>query len=225
LRDEAAHYPLHVLRLKPGQAVRVFDGNGGEYPAQVLESGKKSLTLALGGHEASERESPLRLVLVQGISRNEHMDYTVQKAVELGVSEIVPAICERTQHHAGERLEKRHKHWAGIIRAACEQCGRNRLPRLHPPLLLADWLAWPAQGPRLFLSPAGQASAFGPSTGSGNGSVALLIGPEGGFSSAEEALILEAGCQPARLGPRILRTETAALAAIALCQHGWGDLN
>ncbi len=224
LGEELAHYLLHVMRVKPGQALTVFDGRGGEYPAEVLALGRKSVEISLGGHQAVERESPLPVCLLQGIARQDRMDYSLQKAVELGVTAIAPVICGRTQGHDRGRLEKRQRHWQSIIHSACEQCGRNRLPRLHPPHPLAEWLADPLEDGLLGLVLAPGAGSGFKHLAPGPSGINLLVGPEGGLSAEEIQLALQAGYVALGLGPRILRTETAGVAALAICQALWGDL-
>lgn len=218
-----AHHLGRVLRLEPGDPLIVFDGSGQQIEAQIEGRGHTGLTLLLGERRVVERESNLAITLVQGISSGDRMDYTLQKAVELGVSTIQPVATERSVVQLkGERAERRVAHWQAIVVSACEQCGRNRLPAVAPIANFRDWLARPegdAQT-RLLLSPRGtQRLADLPRTAS----VALLAGPEGGLAPAEEELAMGAGFTPVRLGPRVLRTETAALAAVAAMQTLWGD--
>lgn len=222
LREKPAHYLLHVLRMKPGQTLTVFDGQGGEYSAEIIEFGRKEAVLSIGLRQMVERESPLHLVLAQGVSRADRMDYTLQKAVELGVSEIMPVIAERTQRRDPAWLNKRMSHWSGVMHSACEQCGRNRPPTLHPPCSLNHCLDFAERSVRLVLSPAGEHKLQQITLQ--YASLTLLIGPEGGFSEDELQLIRRMGCFEVSLGPRILRTETAGIAALAICQARWGDL-
>ncbi len=223
LEESAANHVARVLRLRPGAPLILFDGSGGEYAATLGAVGKRNVTVELGAHDAREVESPLAITLAQGIAKGERMDYVVQKAVELGVSRIVPLL---TEHCAvrldAERLEKRQRHWQAIAIGACEQSGRNRVPAVAAPLPLAQWLEQESTEPGLILDPraAGGIEVLPPP----QEGVRLLIGPEGGLSDAEVALARSKGFQGIRLGPRILRTETAALTALAIVQARWGDL-
>lgn len=223
LGADSAHYLGRVLRLREGAQVTLFNGQGGEYPARILSYGKKSAHLQVGQCKTQECESPLSLTLVQGIARNEHMDWVMQKATELGATAIAPVICARTQQGKAEKFARRAEHWQRIIENACEQCGRNRLPQLHPVQTLAAWLETDSNTCRLTLEPlAGQLWQELPVERPA--SLSLLIGPEGGLSDAELSLLKTQSWQGVRLGPRILRTETAALSALTLAQARWGDL-
>lgn len=220
-----ARHVARVLRLKPGQPLMLFNGRGGQYDATITTIRGREVRVEVGDHEAVERESPLAITLVQAVSRGRQMDYTLQKAVELGVNRIVPVLSEHGQVRLDDkRAETRHEHWRGIIVAACEQCGRNRLPELAMPLMFADWLAVSASEPelRLLLDPVSQQSLRELAMPAGG--VVILSGPEGGFSPAERDQALAAGCIGVGLGPRILRTETAAPAAVMACQALWGDI-
>lgn len=220
-----AHHVARVLRLKPGQPLILFNGRGGQYDATIVAVQGREVRVQVGDHEALERESPLAITLVQGVSRGRHMDYTLQKAVELGVNRIVPVLSEHGQVRLDDkRAETKHEHWQGIIVAACEQCGRNRLPELTMPLMLAEWLRGSESepGPCLLLDPLSRQRLR--ELPAPAGSIAILSGPEGGFSPAERNLALAAGCIGIGLGPRILRTETAAPAAVMACQALWGDI-
>jgi 16S rRNA (uracil1498-N3)-methyltransferase len=222
LSDTAANHVSRVLRLPVGAPLILFNGQGGEFDATVTAVDKRSVSVALGDFHPTEREPPLPLQLAQGISRGERMDYTIQKAVELGVSRIIPLFTEHCGVQLrGERLKKRVKHWQGVVISACEQCGRNRIPQVDAPLTLAQWLATPGGGTRLVLDPTAEHSLSQlPDPG---GPVSLLIGPEGGLSDQELALAAQAGFLGLRLGPRVLRTETAAVAALAAMLGAWGD--
>jgi 16S rRNA (uracil1498-N3)-methyltransferase len=221
--DAATH--LRVLRLRAGNPLILFDGRGGEYAAELLAAERRHVRVRVLEHRDVERESPLRLTLVQGISKGDRMDWTIQKAVELGVARILPVFTERSVVNLkGNRLEKKATHWRGIIRSACEQCGRNRLPELLDPLplsgvgpLLAE------QDLPLALDPSGGRSLQNFQV-QAEESIALLVGPEGGLSEQELHWARDQGCQPLLLGPRVLRTETAGLAALAGLQLLWGDL-
>lgn len=225
LRPEAAHHVAHVLRLAPGDAVTLFDGRGMEYAAVIVQVTRGEVTLDVAQGRIVDRESPLAITLAQGISSAERMDYTVQKAVELGVTTIQPVQTRRgivRLDHA--RAQKRCAHWQAIAVAACEQCGRNRVPQVLPVMTLRDWLGQgaPNQGAlSMLLAPDANLTLKTlprPRTG-----VTLVAGPEGGLTAEERRDAERAGFVAVRIGPRILRTETAALAAIAAIQLLWGD--
>lgn len=222
LDESGANHVARVLRLKEGAALTLFNGSGGEFDATLLAVERRRVVVEVGTFAARESESPLQITLAQGISRGERMDYTIQKAVELGVTTIVPLVTERCMVELkGEREEKRLGHWRGIIIGACEQSGRNHIPRLEPITSLASWLERPASGTRLLLDHrAGQSVQTLP-TGA---EFTLLIGPEGGFAPQEREQALRHDYQGIRLGPRVLRTETAALAALTALQTRFGDL-
>ncbi len=222
LPTETTHYVTNVLRLRTGAPLIIFNGQGGEYQAVITELQKKAAILHIGEHFAVERESALELTLVQAISRPEHMDYTVQKAVELGVSRIIPVISERSPPLDKEKMLKRWQHWQKIIISACEQCGRNRVPHLNLIQPLYQWLAQPLAEPSLLLDPL--ASQTLPILERPQ-RVTILIGAEGGLTEEEIGQAKSVGCMGVRLGSRILRTETAALAILAICQAQWGDLH
>ena len=222
LPDALAHHALRVLRLRDGEAVVLFDGSGGEVEARLAVRGK-AVFAQLGEARAVERESPLRIVLVQALASGDKMDWVVQKAVELGAHAVQPVQAERSVLRlAGERADKRVAHWQQVAVAACEQCGRNRVPVMHPALTLAQWLqAHPVEQDapgtqRAVLSLAPGCQPLAQVLAKEAGPVVLLSGPEGGLSPAEEALALQAGFAPVTLGTRILRAETAPLAALAL---------
>jgi 16S rRNA (uracil1498-N3)-methyltransferase len=221
----AAEHVVRVLRLREGEALTLFDGRGGEYEAQIHSIGRGGVRVVVGAHHPSERESPLAVTLIQGISRGERMDLVIQKATELGVSCIVPLEAERSvvRLDADSRM-RRLAHWSAVARSACEQCGRNRIPRIASPGPLGTALAHEAPGAvRLILDPLagrGLLSVLGTRTAP----VVVLIGPEGGLAPAERAAALAAGFVGCRIGPRILRTETAAIAALAAIQAIAGDL-
>jgi 16S rRNA (uracil1498-N3)-methyltransferase len=218
---------LRVLRLRPGAALTVFNGRGGEYGAELLAAAQGRATVRIGAHRAVERESPLRVTLLQGIARGERMDLIVQKATELGVTAIMPLSCEYSVVRvAGQAQGKRRERWQAVAISACEQCGRNRPPRVHDICELETACAAIAaggEGLRLMLVPdAGVALAS--LAGREPRNAALLVGPEGGLSKREQGLAQDAGFQACALGPRILRTETAPLAALAALQALAGDL-
>lgn len=222
LPPESAHHATRVLRLQAGDAIVLFDGTGGEYPATISQTGKRMMA-ELDPWRERECESPLHVTLAQGISSGDKMDFTLQKAVELGISAIQPIASERSVVKLnGERAEKRVRHWQQVVVSACEQSGRNRVPEVAPILSLNEWLGKPAtSGVRLTLAP--DAPARLRELPRPNAPITLLIGPEGGLSPGEIKAAASCGFTPVRLGPRVLRTETAALAALAAMQTLWGD--
>ena len=221
LPEALAHHALRVLRLRDGEVVVLFDGAGGEVEARLAVRGK-AVFAQLGEARALERESPLRIVLVQALASGDKMDWVVQKAVELGAHAVQPVQAERSVLRlAGERADKRVAHWQQVAVTACEQCGRNRVPEIRPLQALASWLGAHRDALNYVLAPGGAAGfADEPEP---KDVVHLLVGPEGGWSEVEIAAFDAAGCRPVRLGPRVLRTETAGLAAVAALQARWGD--
>lgn len=218
LPKEARQHLERVLRLKPGHPVIAFNGQGGQFSTELLEGGG----LEILAFEDIERESPLPVRLIQGFSKGERMDLTLQKATELGASRITPVSTERSVVRLDEeRLDRRMQRWGGILQAACEQCGRNRLPRIDEPTRLSSVLAeTPSGATRIVLAPEGAISLAALERPA---ALEVLIGPEGGLSEEEIAQAIKAGFTPVRLGPRILRTETAGLALLAAAQTLWGD--
>ncbi len=211
-----------VLRMKVGDGLILFDGRGGQYPASISALDRKVVTATTGYFEAIERESGLDLQLGIAVSRGDRMDQVVQKATELGVSSIAPLLSERTEVRLGsERGDKKLRHWQQVATSACEQCGRNRLPAILPPQALGQWLQDVQADIRLVLHHTAENSDPGSSSPA---SIALLVGPEGGLSPAEIDAAEKAGFSSLQLGPRVLRTETAPLAAIAILQARWGDM-
>jgi len=223
--DEEIARHLAVLRMQAGDAVILFDGEGGEFHATVEEIAKRRARVSLQRFEDVERESPLAITLVQALATSDKMDFIVQKAVELGAVAVQPLITERaTLKLSGDRAEKRAAHWQAVARTACEQCGRNRVPVVGEPVALAQWLSQPNDSVRVMLHPAGaEALALMPAAYPGR-PLSILIGPEGGFSDRETALARDNRVVLARLGPRVLRTETAGLAALAVLNAAAGDL-
>lgn len=222
LDEERAHYLRTVLRLKAGDALQLFDGRGGEYTAWLSVVSKKTVSVEIGAFDPRETESPLRIELGLGISRGERMDLAVQKAVELGVSAIHPLLTERVIARLNDHgWSQRQSHWQRIVWNACEQCGRNRVPEVTTPQPFGRWLERLPEGLRLILDPreATSLAAIQPRPGA----VCLVSGPEGGFADAERELARGCGFVGIRLGPRILRTETAVFAALAAVQTLWGD--
>ncbi|MDT4855834.1 Ribosomal RNA small subunit methyltransferase E [compost metagenome] len=209
-----------MLRLTAGDAVQLFDGSGQEYLGELVEVGKKTVRVELRDALAGMAESPLRVHLGQGLSRGERMDWAIQKATELGVAEISPIVSERCEVRLkDERADKRLAHWRQVAISACEQCGRSVLPVIHAPVALADWQRQVEADLRLVLHPVAEPLA----SHARPGSLAFLIGPEGGLSDAEVDAAKAAGFHAARLGPRVLRTETAPVVALSVAQQLWGD--
>ena len=225
LDDNAFNHAVRVLRLKPGAALVLFNGAGGAFAATLTAVTKRDAQARVTEALPGEVESPLRVLLAQGVSRGDKMDFTLQKAVELGVAAIQPLLTERGGVDlSGDRLARKIQHWQGIIIGACEQCGRNRLPELREPLSLPAWFSQPPEsGLRLLLDPLAERGLRGLERPAGT--VTLLIGSEGGLSPAEIAQARRAGFTGIRLGPRILRTETAGVAVLAAVQALWGDWN
>jgi 16S rRNA (uracil1498-N3)-methyltransferase len=223
LPDEVARHAVGALRLRHGDAIVLFNGDGSEYHG-LLEKCGKHAEVSLLARLTPDRESPLRITLVQGISSNERMDFTLQKAVELGVHAIQPVVMRRTiVRLEPEKRGRRLQHWQAVVASACEQCGRNILPDVAPMQEFSDWLQQSSQdGDRFLLDPEHglQPRSLPPPTES----LQLIVGPEGGFDHAERDTAVAAGCQPVRLGPRILRTETAGMVALAALQALWGDI-
>jgi 16S rRNA (uracil1498-N3)-methyltransferase len=222
LSAEAANHVGKSLRLRAGDALVVFDGRGGAYDAAIQRMDRDRVDVKLGAFHEAERESPLAIGLVQGLPEADKMDWILQKSVELGVSWIQPVVCERSVVRlSGDRAARREAHWQRVVIAACEQCGRNRLPEVRPTLAYRDWAAQPSQALRWMLAPgagAPLASRAAPAA-----PIELLVGPEGGLSEREIDIAGTVGFEPLSLGPRVLRTETAPLAALAAMQALWGD--
>ncbi|MGB9429637.1 MAG: 16S rRNA (uracil(1498)-N(3))-methyltransferase [Gammaproteobacteria bacterium] len=225
LETAASRHLLTVLRLKPGASLVLFDGSGREFEASLEAMENRQARILIRSQRASRSESPLKITLAQGISRGERMDYTLQKAVELGVAEILPVLTERSV----VRLDKQHaahkqQHWQQLVIAACEQSGRVCVPAVRIPLSLSGLLAeLPRHGLKLLLDPEA-GSAVGDLPRPLHDQILLLAGPEGGLSAAEISAAQGAGFTAVRLGPRVLRTETAAVVALSLLQSLWGDL-
>ncbi|PPD44006.1 MAG: 16S rRNA (uracil(1498)-N(3))-methyltransferase [Methylobacter sp.] len=221
LDDDSGHYLRSVLRLKAGDAITLFNGDGNEFQCQVDEVTRKSVHVALGQRQARSVESPLHIILGLGISRGDRMDLSVQKAVELGVNQITPLLAERcVVQFKGETRPQRWLHWQKIIQHATEQSGRAVLPGLSAIEQLPNWVGH-QQGLKVFLDPYAQTSLA--ELQPDGMKVTLLTGPEGGFAGQERELAQAAGFIPVRLGRRILRTETASLTALAAVQMLWGD--
>ena len=223
LPSSAAHHAAQVLRLRVGDAITLFDGEGGEYGAQIARAAPRGVSVRVVERRAIERESPLSITLVQALVSAERMDYAIQKAVELGAVAIAPVSSARSVTRLDEaRAQRRVEHWRQIVIASCEQCGRNRLATVHTPCELREWLGRPSTASlRLLLAPsAPQSLADLPAPAE---PIELLVGPEGGLAADEETAALDAGFRGVRLGPRILRTETAGPAMLAAMNALWGD--
>ncbi|MGD2138990.1 MAG: 16S rRNA (uracil(1498)-N(3))-methyltransferase [Burkholderiales bacterium] len=227
LPAEIAHHAIKALRLGMGDPVILFDGLGGEYEASICRIDRDLVVARTGPFVDNDTESPLELTLAQGISSGERMDFTIQKAVELGISAIQPLATERSVVKlTAERAARKYEHWRKLAIAATQQCGRNRLVDIAEPQRLHDWLGQCTVDTgedelRLLLAPDGQ-------TGLNNLApqvrrIVLLVGPEGGLAPGEIAAAQRRGFQAVRMGPRVLRTETAAMAALAAIQLRWGD--
>lgn len=224
LPPDAAHHAARVLRLREGDAVQIFDGAGNERHGVIDELGGKRVVVGNISAVAADRESPLKVLLAQALTSSEKMDWVIQKATELGVTEIQPIDTERSVAKlSAERAAKRLEHWQQVAISACEQCGRNTLPLIHPPLDIMAWLQQmkSASSTKLILLPQGATSLH--AQAKPQGSVTLLIGAEGGFTQAESDSAILCGFTPIRLGARVLRTETAAVAGLAALQTLWGD--
>jgi 16S rRNA (uracil1498-N3)-methyltransferase len=225
LPETVAHH-LHVVRQQPGDEVVLFNGEGGQVRARLADIGKRRASAEVVAVEAIEVELPYALTLAQGLPEgSSKMDWIVEKAVELGVTAIQPLAAARSVVKlSGERAEKRQAHWEGVIVAASEQSGRNRLARLAPLQDFGRYIAQPADGPRILLSPRATQSLADWAHATPPQAASLLIGPEGGFSAAEEEAAIAAGALALSMGPRVLRTETAGLAALAVLAAHWGGI-
>ena len=222
LVEEAAHHVFRVLRLRSGQPLILFDGRGGEYDAEISKVDKRYVEVHIHQHREVNNESPLIITLAQGVSRGQKMDFILQKSVELGVNRIVPVMTEYGNVHLDEhRQQKKIDHWHGVIVGACEQCGRNIVPELVAPLSFNEWLEIGSGDTKLVLHP--EAGKKLSKLSKPKGELLLLVGTEGGFSGNEIKRACDAGYQIVNIGPRILRTETAALVTISACQTLWGD--
>lgn len=222
LPPDASHHASRVLRMREGDAVLIFNGAGGEYSARIVELSRDAVLIELGSLVPNERESPLSVTLAQGVSGGDRMDLTIQKAVELGVAMIQPLIAERSVVRLkGERSDSRRVHWQRVAASACEQCGRNRVPMVAAAVTVSSYQA-SVGALKLLLAPSGGTRLRTLVVGTEQ-PIVLAAGPEAGFSPREEALLVAAGFVPVRLGPRILRTETAGPAALAALNALYGD--
>ncbi len=224
LPEAAAYHVARVLRLREGATIVAFDGSGHDYRCEVLSVKGGAVLVRVGARTPGLPESPLAITLVQAVSRSERMDWTLQKATELGVRTIVPVLSARSVVRLDERQSaKKLRHWQALVTAACEQCGRSIVPELRAPQELGRFLAEPHRDAQRFvLSPAGPESLAG--LANDGARVELLIGPEGGLDDDELERAIVAGFRPVRLGPRVLRTETAGIVALTVLQARWGDL-
>ena len=232
LDKSASNHLVRVLRLKPGAQLVVFNGHGGHFQSMINDIQNGGVDVEIGQFIPDEAESTLRIILAQGISRGERMDYTIQKSVELGVTTIMPLLTGRCEVRLSkDRAEKRLRHWRGIIAASCEQCGRDTIPDILPVIPLDDWLQQPP-GSQIGTSSTAPLKLVLDFQHSGtlkqlprpDGPIILLIGPEGGLTDDELQATYDAEYIGIRLGPRILRTETAGIAAVSTLQALWGDL-
>ena len=221
LEPEPSRHLARVLRLGIGDALTLFDGYGGEYPSKITAVDKRHVQVLTGAQLHSESESSLAIHLGIAISRGERMDWIAQKCTELGVTALTPLLTEHTGVKlSGERATKKIQHWQQIAISACEQCGRNRPPVIHAPRSLEQWLRLTVAERKFVLHHRAE-SVDG---GEAPASIALLVGPEGGLSAGEIQAAEQSGYTALRLGPRVLRTETAPLAALAILQAYWGDM-
>ena len=223
LPEQASQHIGKVLRMKVGQQLWLFNGQGGCYLSKIVAISKRHVDVVVVEFKDETKESPLQLSLVQAVSRSQHMDYTLQKAVELGVVAIVPLITEFCNVRFDEpTVTKKMLHWQGIIISACEQCGRNNVPVIARPVKLPDYLAVQVEGLKLILHPGARLALR--SLDKVENKISLMSGPEGGFSAREVEQVISANYHAVELGPRVLRTETAAIAGISACQALWGDM-
>ena len=224
LPSAGAYHIAKVLRMREGAPLLVFDGTGGEYRAEISKVQGDEVMVRLGEFASATSESPLKITLVQGVSRGERMDWTLQKATELGVTAVSPVLSARSVVRVDDKQAlKKQEHWRGIVISACEQCGRTRIPDISAPITLRQYLSTSRRdGMRLVLSPSAPRSLAG--LASLPAKVELLIGPEGGLDDDELTAAQNAGFNPVRLGPRVLRTETASVVALSVLQALWGDL-
>ena len=223
LEPSASQHTARAMRMQAGDALTLFDGSGGEYGATIANVGNKAVQALVGEHRAIESESPLAVHLGIALSRGERMDWIVQKATELGVASITPLVTERVEVKLkGDRADKKRLHWQRIAVSACEQCGRNQVPIINPLQPLAQWTAGTEADCKLVLHH--RATALSTTIQKPN-CLALLVGPEGGLSAIEIAVAETSEFQALTLGPRVMRTETAPLAALAILQARWGDMS
>jgi len=222
LTDSAAHYLSRVLRLSKGDAVTLFNGDGKDYAGDIVDIKPRQVLIRVTGSSIPGNESPLKITLVQGVCRGERMDYALQKATELGVVCIQPLVSRRVGVRLDQKRQvKRLAHWQKVVISACEQCGRALVPEVKAPLMLSDWISGMDQYRQVVLDPESEVTLSGLSVG--DKPISILVGPEGGFADEELELLVANGVVAVSLGPRVLRTETAGAAAIAVLQAIGGD--
>ena len=229
LDNRSDHYLRHVLRIRAGQPITVFNGDGNDYHGIVAEIKRKVIQVLLDDTEPminTSKESPLDITLIIGISKGDRMDWVIQKATELGVNNIQPLLTNRVDTKLNaSREEKKIEHWQSVAISACEQCGRSIIPKLSRPIKITDWLSETRDTLKLVLDSSGKKlKNFNSETEHLPKKIDLLIGPEGGFTHEEIENAIKENYFPLSLGPRILRTETAPLVAISLMQERWGDI-
>jgi 16S rRNA (uracil1498-N3)-methyltransferase len=223
LPQDKAHHISHVLRMRAGDTIKLFNNSGNEYSSEIIELTKKRGQIEIGECHKLENESPLEITLCLAIARGQHMDFSIQKAVELGVKKIIPLTSEFSNVKLHEnRIQNKLTHWQNIIINATEQCGRGHLTELQLPMSFSEWLDLSSTEMRLILHPGSQSSMS--EIILNDMQVTLMVGPEGGFSDFEFNEAKQKGCVPVSLGPRILRTETAVVSALSNVQQLWGDL-
>lgn len=223
LNEQGSHHIAQVLRMKPGEQVLLFNGTGGEYFGDIVAVSKRSVEVQLTYFNEVDRTSPLAVHLGQVIGKGDHMDYALQKAVELGISEITPLFSRRCEVRlSGERLEKKLQQWQQWVISACEQSGLNIVPKVHTPIALTVWAAQVQAERKWILHTEGE--PWNPFTGNAPSTLAFAVGPEGGFEEGEVAEVKDHGFDCVTLGPRVWRTETAPVVILSLLQHHWGDL-
>lgn len=224
LPRDKAHYISHVLRMRIGDSIKLFNNSAAEYETKIIDICKKSAQIEIGESIRVTNESPLTINLCLAVARGQHMDFSIQKAVELGVKNIIPVISKFSNVKIqDDRVHNKLAHWQNIIISATEQCGRSYLTQVQKPLSFAEWLSLDASKTRLILHPESQQSMS--NINLPDNELTLMIGPEGGFSDDEIERAQENDCEPISLGPRILRTETAVVCAVSNAQQLWGDLN
>ncbi|KQV91305.1 16S rRNA methyltransferase [Massilia sp. Root351] len=222
---EAVAHHVHVVRLAPGESITLFNGDGGEYTAVLQRVEKRRASAEIKAHTARDAELPYAVTVAQALPEASKMDWIIEKAVELGAAAIQPLAARRcVVKLSGERAEKKLVHWQGVVVSACEQSGRNRLPHLAPVDDFKDWIAQQDMHRRVILTPRASQSLADWARHQPPQALTIMIGPEGGFSDEEENLAVAQGALPLSMGPRILRTETAALAALAALNACWGGM-
>ena len=222
---EAVAHHVQVVRLAPGESITLFNGDGGEYTAVLQMVEKRRASAEIKAHTARDAELPYAVTVAQALPEASKMDWIIEKAVELGAAAFQPLAARRcVVKLSGERAEKKLLHWQGVIVSACEQSGRNRLPQLAPVDEFRDWIAQQDMHRRVILTPRGSQSLADWARHQPPQALTIMVGPEGGFSDEEENLAVAQGALPLSMGPRILRTETAALAALAALNASWGGM-